>query len=118
MTTKIPLHKIVSSDALIAATNIKGGEFVTDLHTHWLTLYRSKNGEYFVAQEGGAGVGHHVDEWLTRDQAIDWIASIAEDSITGYGYSHKQAEIMIDGDDAGPGYRENPDDGDDAEDDR
>lgn len=101
----IPYSSLTKNATVIASTNIAGGEFVTNIGAHWLTLYRSKNGRYFIAQEYGPGANNYGEEYLTDEQAVNWISTVAEDPVTGYGYTPEQAEKMIEGDDAGRGYR-------------
>lgn len=69
-------------------------------------LYLHKSGKWFTREYGGSEV--HVDtnpKWLTREEAIAFIAVDAIDPTTGFGYTDEQAEIMVDGKDAGKGYR-------------
>lgn len=96
---------VISSATTIASTNIRGAEFTTDIYASWQVLYRTKRGKYIVATEGGAAIGWGMSRNITRDEAVTWIATEAQDPVTGYGYTAEQAEIMVDGGDAGKGYR-------------
>lgn len=76
---------------------------------HWLRteLYKTKDGRWFTVETGGAAMQKDRRPlWLDRAEAIDFIFEHARDGITGYGYAREQAEIMVDGGDAGKGYRE------------
>lgn len=79
-----------------------------DLYAFCRKLYRrTDDGRLYFCEFGGAAISvdtthHYVD----RAEAVDWVATEASDPITGYGYTRAQAEIMVDGGDAGKGYRE------------
>lgn len=84
-------------------------EFSTDIYHYRKTLYlHNKSKKLFFFEHGGAAMAVSSEpHWVSREEAIDWIVKFTRDSITGYGYTREQAEIMVDGGDAGRGYRDN-----------
>lgn len=83
-----------------------GGDITDGLFWHTTTLHLHKEGKWYLREHGGPAMDVEDNpEWLTRDEAVKWIATTATDSITGYGFSEEQAEVMVDGGDAGKGYR-------------
>ena len=84
----------------IASTNIRGGQSVSDLGANWTDLYRDpESGRYFLRDGAAFGLCADNLKWLSRAEAIDWIASEAQDAITGYGYSVEEAVVMVGRDD-------------------
>lgn len=72
-------------------------------------LYRTHDGRYYTNTMGGAAMrDDERPSFLSRAEAVEWIATEAHDS-TGYGYTRAQAEKMVDGIDAGRGWRDDDD---------
>lgn len=96
---------IIERSEPIASTMIRGAEFTSDLYYHRTTLYKHRDGKFFTYDHRGAALASADIEWLSRDEAIAWLASEASDPVTGYGYTTEQALELIEGRDPGPGYR-------------
>ena len=88
----------------IASTGIRGGNFRSDIGANWDVLY-SSGVKLFVVTHAAFASGFDQPRWMDRESAIDWIATNAEDPVTGYGYAREQAERILYGEDAGRGYR-------------
>ena len=77
---------------------------------HWhksQVMYYPKSRKWFAIEYGGPAMHvDHTPDWLSRVEAVELIATKALDPITGYGYTIDQAEVMVYGSDAGPGYRD------------
>ncbi len=81
------------------------GEYQTDLY--WSSWDLIRDGDrYRMENHSGAAIQSEPTHYLSRDEAISWVAKDARDPITGYGYTREQAEQMVDGIKAGKGYRE------------
>lgn len=94
---------MIDSSTIIASTNIRGGEFTSDLYSSWHTLQRTRRGRYFVRDEGGPGVTHDIN-WLADEaEAQQWLLDHADDPITGYGYSEEQVAMLLADEAPGPG---------------
>lgn len=105
MTTQT--QSIIDNSTMIARCGNGNQEGCGDLYRHGTTLYRHCQGKFFTTENGGAAVTvRREPKWMTMPEAIEWIATVAIDPVTGYGYSAEQAKIMAHGDNAGPGMRE------------
>jgi hypothetical protein len=91
----------------ILATNSNHNEVGSNSLYAWrYDLILAANGKHALTYHCGVAMQCKSPRSLTRKQAVDWIATEAIDPITGYGYTREQAEIMVDGADAGRGYRD------------
>ena len=105
MTTVKSLKTLEKNSTPIAAVS-DGGDITDGLFWHTTELYRHKGGKWYLREFGGDAMS--VDNnpaWITRDEAVEWVATKVTDNITGYGFTREQAELMVDGQDAGKGYR-------------
>ena len=77
--------------------------FSNDLYYYSVTLYRAKDGRYFVRQWGGpAVVAAGEVKWLSEEDAKTFIRVHAQHPITGYGFTETEiAELMGGGDPRG-----------------
>ncbi len=92
----------------VATKSNHNTEHSNGLYAYSKTLYRQQNGRLFFKATGGAAMAVDASRrYIDKDAAVDWIASEATDPITGYGYTREQANLMVDGKDAGPGHRDN-----------
>lgn len=81
------------------------GEYQSDLYFSSWDLVRYDD-RYRMENHSGAAIQSEPAHYLSRTEAIAWVATDARDPVTGYGYTREQAELMVDGVDAGKGYRE------------
>lgn len=91
--------------SVVIASRSNGSDGLT---RHATTLYRHPDGRWYLSETGGQLMSRHYDPQYCTDraEAVEWVASNARDPITGYGYTREQAELMVDGVDAGKGYRD------------
>lgn len=87
---------LARSEAIESWSN---GEPHGDLYWQSRTLYRhAPSGKFFFRRHGGGAV--HVDTrlvWVSRAEAVDWLATEPTHAITGEHYTREQAEAMVRG---------------------
>jgi len=80
------------------------GLHTTDLGYACESLYRHQDGHHFFRRFAGAALDLDcLPRWVDRAEAVRWTIEQARDPVTGYGYSSDQAEILVDGGEAGEG---------------
>lgn len=77
-----------------------------DIYDLSIELYRHRSGKWFVRHFGGAAMSRGQLRWIDRAEAVSFIANYCSDPVSGYGFTTEQAEIMVDGGDAGRGQRD------------
>lgn len=69
-------------------------------------LQHKKTGKLYRRNWGGAAMKINDNlHSISPEEAVDWIATNATDSVTGYGYAREQVFKIIAGIDPGPGYQ-------------
>jgi hypothetical protein len=96
----------MKTDQTIATVSNHNTEGSSSLFAWMDRLVLAKSGKLRMEHVRGAALARRSDEWMTREEAVEWVATVATDDVTGYGYTHEQAELMVDGLSAGRGYRE------------
>lgn len=91
----------------IASKSNHNTEHANSLYAFKKSLCRTGDGRRFFSERGGAAMAVDLRrEYVDRREAVEFVATEATDPITGWGYTREQAEQMVDGHDAGKGYRE------------
>ena len=80
------------------------GNGCNGIHGKTISLCRHKDGRHYLREYGGGAMDIDTHpQWISRDEAVRFVAEACTDCVTGYGYTTEQAEQMVDGIDAGKG---------------
>jgi hypothetical protein len=96
----------MKTDQTIATASNHNTEGSNSLFAWMDRLSYAGPGKYRMEYVRGAALARQKADWLTREEAVDWVATEATDDLTGYGYTREQAERIVDGENLrGQGWR-------------
>ncbi len=94
-------NTLVHRSQSLAGTPIMGAEYKTDYYAHWIDLYRTQSGKFFLDFWEGPGSRFPSPKYIDRASAIQFVAECCAHHGTGFNWSPSQAALIVDGQDPG-----------------